>query len=204
MLQRRRIIHIEGGGAPGVDVQCGPLQAIGIPTGEDDVGALGAGHPGGFQPDSGASADEDDGLSEQGRFAVASTAVRVAVVIDTLAICASIGLIGRGMSAICHAELLQGRVVDPGETREWLDGVVQHVQRDVRADGERRLLQPLTGLRSERVGAGQPLAVAEQRQEPVGFGVGVRVGGRLRHFRDGAVALYCASAAPTAAACGSV
>jgi hypothetical protein len=48
---------------------------------------------------------------------------------------------------------MHGRVVDPREAREGLDGVAQHVERHVRADGERRLLQPLAGLGPERVGA---------------------------------------------------
>jgi hypothetical protein len=64
LLQRRWIVRIEGGGAPGVEVGRCPLEARGITAGEDDVGALGAGFPGGFQPDSGAAADDDDGLSE--------------------------------------------------------------------------------------------------------------------------------------------
>ena len=50
------------------------------------------------------------------------------------------------------------------------------------ADGQRRLLQPLAGLGTERVRTGQPLAVTEQRQEPVRFGVGVCVGSGLRHL----------------------
>ena len=44
------------------------------------------------------------------------------------------------------------------------------------ADRERGLLEPLAGLGAERVGAGQPLAVAEQRQVAVGLGVRARVG----------------------------
>jgi putative heme transporter len=59
------------------------------------------------------------------------------------------------------------------EAWEGLDRVAQHLERDVCADGKRRLLDPLTGFGPERVGADQSLAVAEQRQEPVGFGVGV-------------------------------
>ena len=81
---------------------------------------------------------------------------------------------------------------------------LQHVERDVGADRQRRLLQPLAGLGAERVGAGQPLAVAEQGQEAVGLGVGVRVGGGLGDLGSRAVALKRASVAPTAAACGSV
>ena len=68
-----------------------------------------------------------------------------------------------------HAQRLQRRVVDRREARERLDRVAQHLERDVGPDRQRRLLQPLTGFGPERVGAGQPLAVAEQRQEPVGL-----------------------------------
>ena len=81
----------------------------------------------------------------------------------------------------------------------------QHVERDLGADGQRRLLQPLARLGPERVGAGQALAVAEQGEEAVGLGVGVRVGGGLGdlgHRRGGAEARL--ASAPTAAACGSV
>ena len=62
---------------------------------------------------------------------------------------------------------------------------MQDVERDAGADGEGGLLQPLAGLGSERVGAGQPLAVAEQGQEAVGLGVGPRVGGRPGHLGHG-------------------
>ena len=40
----------------------GALQALAVAAGEDDVGALGAGAPGGLEPDAGAAADHDDGL----------------------------------------------------------------------------------------------------------------------------------------------
>jgi len=50
-LQRGWVIRIEGGGAPGVEVECCSLEALGITAGEDDVGPLGAGFPGGFEPD---------------------------------------------------------------------------------------------------------------------------------------------------------
>ena len=100
---------------------------------------------------------------------------------------------------------LQRCEVDLGERRERLDRVAQHVERHARADRERRLLQPLARLRAERVGAGQPLAVAEQRQEPVALGVGARVRGGLRDLRTPARSpLKRASVAPTDAACGSV
>src|SRR4051794_8977690 len=62
-------------------------------------------------------------------------------------------------------ELLQSADVDLRERRERLDRVPQHVERDVGADGQCRLLQPFPRLGSERVGAGQSLAVAEQGQE---------------------------------------
>src|SRR5437867_10398740 len=58
-----------------------------------------------------------------------------------------------------HAELHHRGVVDPREARERLDRVAQHLERDVCADCERRLLQPLTGFGPERIGAGQSLAV---------------------------------------------
>ena len=90
-LQRRRVGGVEGGGAPGADVERCSLEALGITAGEDDVGALAARAPGGLQADPGAAADEDHGLSEELGFALAH---------DRLAICASIGLTGRGLSAI--------------------------------------------------------------------------------------------------------
>ena len=79
---------------------------------------------------------------------------------------------------------------------------LQHLQWDPGPDRERRLLHPLTGFRSERVSAGQPLAVAEQGEEPVRLGVGMGVGGSLG-ASDTAITDW-ASTAPTAAACGSV
>ena len=74
--------------------------------------------------------------------------------------------------------------VDLGEGRERLDRVAQHVERYVRADGQRGLLEPLAGLRPERVRAGQPRAVAEEGQEAVRLGVGAGVGGGPRDTRD--------------------
>ncbi len=102
------------------------------------------------------------------------------------------------------AQRLHGRVVDPREAGEGLDRVAEHHERHVRADGQRRLLQPLARLRPDRVGAGQPFTVAEQGEEPGRLGVGVRVGGGLGHVRQRVVALYRSSVTPTAAACGSV
>ena len=69
-LQRRRVVRVEGGGAAGRRRRARPVEPIGIAAGEHDVGAFGAGPAGGFQPDSGAAADEDDGLSRAGRFAL--------------------------------------------------------------------------------------------------------------------------------------
>ena len=74
--------------------------------------------------------------------------------------------------------------VDLGEGRERLDRVAQHVERHLRADRQRGLLEPLAGLRPERVRAGEPLAVAEERQEAVRLGVGAGVGGGLRDAGD--------------------
>ena len=84
------------------------------------------------------------------------------------------------------AEQLERVEVDLREGRERLDRVEQHVERDAGADRERRLLQPLARLRAERVGAGQRLAVAEQRQEAVALGVGARVRLGLRDLGSAA------------------
>ncbi len=43
------------------------LEPVGIAAGEDDVGALGPGPPGGLEADARAAADQDDGLSGQFR-----------------------------------------------------------------------------------------------------------------------------------------
>jgi len=56
---------------PRADLDCCLFEAFGIAPGEDNVGALGPGLPGGFQPDAGAAANEDDGLADQFRFAMA-------------------------------------------------------------------------------------------------------------------------------------
>ena len=54
---------------PRADVARRLFEALGIAAGEDDVGALAAGEAGGLQADSGAAADQDDGLAEQLRLA---------------------------------------------------------------------------------------------------------------------------------------
>ena len=64
LLQRCRVVGVEGGRAPRVDVERRLLEPLGIPAGEDDVGALAAGAAGGFEPDAGTAADEHDGLAE--------------------------------------------------------------------------------------------------------------------------------------------
>ena len=53
-----------------VEIERCLLEAFGIASSENDAGALDAGSPGGFQPDAGAAADNDDGLAEQFRFAL--------------------------------------------------------------------------------------------------------------------------------------
>jgi hypothetical protein len=45
------------------------LKPVRVPSGEDDVGALGAGQPRGLQPDARAAADQDDCLPGQLRLA---------------------------------------------------------------------------------------------------------------------------------------
>ena len=55
----------------------------------------------------------------------------------------------------------------------------EDVERETGADRQRGLLQPFAGFGTERVGAGQPLAVAEQGEVAVGLGVGARVDGGL-------------------------
>jgi hypothetical protein len=68
-LQGGRIVGVEGRAVLRVELERCLLEAFGIAAGEDDAGALGAGSPGGFQPDAGAAANDDDGLAEQFRLA---------------------------------------------------------------------------------------------------------------------------------------
>src|SRR6266511_5451893 len=89
-----------------------------------------------------------------------------------------------GRSPVAGAQLEQGVEVDLRERREGLDRVVQHIQRDARPDRERRLLEPLPGLRAERVGAGQTLAVGDEGQKAGSLRIGAGVGRGARHFRD--------------------
>src|SRR5262249_10544867 len=65
-----RIVGVEGRGALRAKLERRLLEAFGVAPSEDNAGALGAGSPGGFQPDAGAAADDDDGLAEQFRFAL--------------------------------------------------------------------------------------------------------------------------------------
>src|SRR3954449_12794347 len=64
-------------------------------------------------------------------------------------------------------ECVQCSDVDLRKRRERLDGVAQDVERQVRTDRDRCLLQPLTRFRTERKRTGEPVAVAEQSQEAV-------------------------------------
>ena len=65
-----RVGRVEGHGALRADFQRRLLQPVGIAAGEDDIGTLGPGPPGCLEPDAGAAADHDDGLSGQFRFAL--------------------------------------------------------------------------------------------------------------------------------------
>jgi len=54
---------VEGRGALRANFQRRLLEPAGIAAGEDDVGALRPGAPGGLEPDACAAADQDDGLA---------------------------------------------------------------------------------------------------------------------------------------------
>src|SRR5918999_1023732 len=54
---------------------------------------------------------------------------------------------------------------DLRERGEGLDHVLHHVQRHPGADGDGRLLEPFARLLPERVRAGEPLAVRDERHE---------------------------------------
>ena len=70
-LEGSRIRGVEGRGAQRAELGRGALQALGIPASEDYVRPFSAGSSGGLEPDAGATADHDDGLPEQFRFAMA-------------------------------------------------------------------------------------------------------------------------------------
>ena len=65
LLEPVEVGGVEGRRAPRAELGRGALEALGVAAGEDDVGALGAGAPGGLEADAGAAADHDDGLSER-------------------------------------------------------------------------------------------------------------------------------------------
>ncbi len=78
-------------------------------------------------------------------------------------------------------ELFECGDVDLGERGEGLDDIAQHPERNAGPDGQRGLLEPLTGLGAQGVRPGQTVTVAEQGHEAVGLGVVARVGSRLGH-----------------------
>jgi hypothetical protein len=61
------VVRVERRVLRGPDVRGGAGEALRIPAGEDDLGALGAGAASRLEPDAGAAAEDDDGLAEQGR-----------------------------------------------------------------------------------------------------------------------------------------
>ena len=95
LAQRRRVGRVERRGAGRADLAGRLLEPVRMPGGQDDVGPLGPCAPGRLQPDAGAAADQDDGLP--GQF---GSGAHDSPWPDMTAICASIGRIGRGMSAI--------------------------------------------------------------------------------------------------------
>jgi len=66
-----RIGDVEGRSLPRADLGGSVPQALGVAAGQDDIGALGAGPAGGFEPDAAAAADHHDGLPGQFRLALA-------------------------------------------------------------------------------------------------------------------------------------
>jgi hypothetical protein len=93
LLERSRIGCVEVRDAARLYVRRRLLEALAIAAGQHDLSTLGASSPGGFEPDAGAAADQDDGLAEQLGLALRASHP------DELAICAAIGWIGGGMSA---------------------------------------------------------------------------------------------------------
>jgi hypothetical protein len=69
LLHLCRVVGVDGGGPPRVDVECCSLEPLGFAAGEDDVGTLMARPARGLEADAGAAADQDDGLAEQLRLA---------------------------------------------------------------------------------------------------------------------------------------
>src|SRR5207249_1152048 len=69
-LEGSRICGVKGCGAQRVELARGALEAFRIPAGEDQLGPLSTCSSGRFEPDAGATADHDDGLPEEFRFAL--------------------------------------------------------------------------------------------------------------------------------------
>jgi hypothetical protein len=69
-LQGRRIRRIEGRCAQRAELGRGGLQSLAMAPGEDDISPLGTCTPGRFESDARATADHDDGLPGQFRFAL--------------------------------------------------------------------------------------------------------------------------------------
>src|ERR1700745_4124310 len=59
-----RVGGVEGRGAARADLGRGPLEALGVSSGQDDLGALGASAAGGLEPDAGAAADGPPALAD--------------------------------------------------------------------------------------------------------------------------------------------
>ncbi len=60
-----RVVRVEGRRLSRADVVGGGPQALGVASGQDHIGALGAGSAGGLQSDAGATTDQDNGLPGQ-------------------------------------------------------------------------------------------------------------------------------------------
>ena len=69
-LERSRIRGVEGRGAQRVELARHALEALGVPAGEDELGSLSACPSGRFESDASATADHDDGLPAEFRFAL--------------------------------------------------------------------------------------------------------------------------------------
>jgi len=102
------------------------------------------------------------------------------------------------------AERLDGGEVDLREGRKRLDRVAEDIDRDLGADGERRLLEPLARLGPSAqapVSFSPSLSTVRKPLDSAYARVYVAV---LATSDTGAVPLNGAPVAPTAAACGSV
>jgi hypothetical protein len=64
-LDPNRIIGVESRGPERADLACGPLQSPEVSGGEDNVRSLPTRPPRRFEPDASASANHDNGLSEE-------------------------------------------------------------------------------------------------------------------------------------------